>query len=158
MSPRAAWRLETLGFEQVADYAGGKADWLGHGLPREGETADVPYAGELADPDPPTCALDTPLAHVSGLLAGSGYGYCLVLNERRIVLGRVRKSALAGADATAPAESVMESGPSTVRPNKAADKLAERLAEQELRTAVVTTPGGCLIGVFHRDGAPSTRS
>ena len=47
MSPRAAWRLETLGFERVYDYVGGKADWLGHALPREGEAASVPNAGEL---------------------------------------------------------------------------------------------------------------
>jgi Mg/Co/Ni transporter MgtE len=153
LSPRAAWRLETLGFEQVADYGSGKADWLGHGLPREGETANVPNAGELADRDPPTCALDTPLGQVSELLAGSVYGYCLVVTEGRIVLGRVRKSALAGADATAPAESVMEPGPSTVRPNTSASKLDERLAKQDLKTMVVTTPGGCLIGVFHRDRA-----
>jgi 3-mercaptopyruvate sulfurtransferase SseA len=31
MSPRAAWRLKTLGFERVYDYVGGKADWLAHG-------------------------------------------------------------------------------------------------------------------------------
>jgi hypothetical protein len=27
MSPRAAWRLESIGFGQVYDYAAGKADW-----------------------------------------------------------------------------------------------------------------------------------
>jgi rhodanese-related sulfurtransferase len=37
MSPRAAWRLETLGFERVYHYVGGKADWLAHALPREGQ-------------------------------------------------------------------------------------------------------------------------
>ena len=47
MSPRAACRLETLGFSDVYDYGGGKAEWLGYGLPREGENASVPYAGEL---------------------------------------------------------------------------------------------------------------
>src|SRR5437763_16939727 len=104
MSPRAAWRLETLGFEQVGDCAGGKADWLGHGLPREGETADLPNAGELADRDPPTCALTTRAAAVAKLLAGSRYAACLVLNERRIVPGGVRGRALATADAGAPAE------------------------------------------------------
>jgi hypothetical protein len=151
LSPRAACRLETLGFERVADYPPGKADWLGHGLPREGTTADIPNAGELADPDPPVCALDTPLGQVSELLAGSMYGYCLVLGGRRIVLGRVRRSALAGAAESASAESVMEPGPSTVRPHTAADKLVERLTKQELKTMIVTTPGGCLIGVFHRE-------
>jgi hypothetical protein len=129
----------------------GKADWLGQGLPREGQTAETPNAGELADREPPVCALDTPLEQVSDLLAGSAYGYCLVLGERRIVLGRVLRGVLAGADQNAPAESVMEPGPSTVRPNRAAEELAEQLAEQGLKTAILTTPGGCLIGVFHRD-------
>jgi len=53
MSPRATWRLETLGFEQLYDHVGGTADWLGHALPREGEAASVPNAGEPVDADPP---------------------------------------------------------------------------------------------------------
>ena len=36
MSPRAAWRLESFGFEQVYDYVAGKADWGAAGLPLEG--------------------------------------------------------------------------------------------------------------------------
>jgi CBS domain-containing protein len=153
MSPRAAWRLETLGFEQVHDYVGGKADWLANGLPREGANATVPYAGELADRDPPTCALDTPVADVRAALDGSRYGFCLVVNERRIVLGRVRRSAIKNATPTATAESAMEPGPSTVRFNVSAADLAHRLATRDLKAAVVTTPGGCLVGVFHRADA-----
>ena len=34
MSPRAACRLDTLGFEHVYDYLTGKYDWLARGLPR----------------------------------------------------------------------------------------------------------------------------
>jgi hypothetical protein len=45
----------------------------------------------------------------------------------------------------------MEPGPSTVRPNTRAQELAERLGKQGLKTAIVATPRGCLIGVFHRD-------
>jgi rhodanese-related sulfurtransferase len=37
MSPRAACRLDTLGFEHVYDYMPGKFDCLARGLPREGE-------------------------------------------------------------------------------------------------------------------------
>src|SRR5712691_518454 len=33
MSPRAAWRLERLGFTPVYDYALGKVDWMAAGLP-----------------------------------------------------------------------------------------------------------------------------
>jgi Mg/Co/Ni transporter MgtE len=152
MSPRAAWRLETLGFEQVHDYVGGKAEWLANGLPREG-IAGVPYAGELVDRDPPTCALTDSAEEVRARLAPERYGFCLVLNEQRILLGRVRRSALDGADAAASAESLMEPGPSTVRFNTPARDLAQTLTSENRKTAIVTTPGGCLVGVFHREEA-----
>ena len=124
-----------------------------YGLPREGETASVLYAGELIDADPPTCGLPTSVGEVRALLDGSRYGFCLVLNEQRILLGRVRRSAIAGADRHGTAESVMEAGPSTVRPNTRAADLVERLAKDDLRTAIVTTPEGRLLGVFHRADA-----
>jgi hypothetical protein len=57
MSPRAAVRLETLGFTQVFDYAAGKADWTSTGLPTEGTLADQPRAGDIAQRDVPTCGL-----------------------------------------------------------------------------------------------------
>jgi CBS-domain-containing membrane protein len=128
----------------------GKADWLGHGLPREGENADHPYAGELADADPPTCALADGASSIDALLQGSRYGFCVVTSAQRVVLGRVRRSALASASRDSTAESLMEPGPSTVRPNTAVDELVERLTKRELRTAIVTTPTGRLLGVFHR--------
>jgi rhodanese-related sulfurtransferase/CBS domain-containing protein len=152
MSPRAAWRLETLGFERVHDYVGGKANWLAHALPREGEDL-VTYAGELVEPAPPTCVLSDSVADVRAALEGSRYGICLVATEHRIVLGRVRRSALNEADPSAAAESVMEAGPSTVRPNTNARELIERLAKRDLTTAIVTTPEGRLIGVFDRADA-----
>lgn len=154
MSPRAAWRLETLGFEHVHDYVAGKADWLSNGLPREGEAANAPYAGDVVDADPPTCALGDTIGDVRATLDGSRYGFCLVvLGEHRVLLGRVRRSAIDGADPGATAEHVMEPGPSTVRYDSQLRDLVERLAERGLKTAVVTTPGGCLVGVFHRADA-----
>lgn len=128
----------------------GKADWLGHGMPREGETAGHPYVGELADGDPPTCALSDQAGIVRARLEDSRYGFCMVLSEQRIVLGRVRRSALSSAGDDATAESLMEPGPSTVRPNKTVGEVVERLAKNELKTMVVTTPAGRLLGVFHR--------
>ena len=155
MSPRAACRLETLGFDPslVFDYVDGKADWLANGLPREGENASVLYAGDIVDEDPPTCSLDTRVAEVLLLLDASRYGFALVLSARSVVLGRVRRSSLEAADAAATAEQVMEPGPSTLRFNTAADELVDRLASRNLKTAVVTTPSGCLVGVFHRADA-----
>jgi CBS-domain-containing membrane protein len=44
----------------------------------------------------------------------------------------------------------MEPGPSTVRPDEPAQKIGQRLAERELKCAVVTTPEGRLLGVARR--------
>jgi predicted transcriptional regulator len=155
MSPRAACRLETLGFDPrlVFDYVEGKAGWLAYGLPSEGNNATVLYAGELVDAEPPTCALDTPVPEIRHALAATGYGFALVISAGRIVLGRVRRSALASADDSSTAEKVMEAGPSTVRFNTPAHELVQRLAKRDLKTAVVTTPDGCLVGVFQRGEA-----
>ena len=152
MSPRAAWRLETLGFEQVYHYVGGKAGWLANGLHLEGAQAP-PYAGDLVDPDPPTCTLSSTIAEVRAALDGSRYGFCIVVTDRRIVFGRIARSAIEHADPTASAESVMEPGPSTVRFDVVAAELVRRLAARDLRTAIITTPGGRLVGVFHRADA-----
>ena len=53
MSPRAAWRLEELGFKQVYDFVPGKMAWLAMGWSREGRAAAVPNAGEIARRDTP---------------------------------------------------------------------------------------------------------
>ncbi|MEW6583283.1 MAG: CBS domain-containing protein [Actinomycetota bacterium] len=153
MSPRAAWRLEALGFEDVNDYVAGKADWLANGLPREGRAATVPYAGDLVDADPPTCRPGDTVARLRERLGGGGDAFLLVLNERRIVLGRVRRGALLRAEPSAGAVDVMEPGPSTVRPNVPARDLVRRLTDRGLGSAIVTTPAGRLVGVFRRRDA-----
>ncbi len=55
MSPRAAWRLESLGFGEVYDYAAGKLDWMAAGLPTEGTNAELLRAGDVARNDVSTC-------------------------------------------------------------------------------------------------------
>lgn len=104
----------------------------------------------MVDPNPPTCALADHAESIRAALAATRYGFCLVVNDQRIVLGRVRKSTLCDADPSATAEAIMESGPSTVRPNQSAETLRQRLASGSLATAIVTTPTGALLGVFHR--------
>ena len=61
MSPRAACRLESLGFGQVFDYVPGKADWMAAGLAMEGPLAEGPRAGDVMRTDPPTCRPAAPL-------------------------------------------------------------------------------------------------
>lgn len=150
MSPRAACRLETLGFEQVYDYVPGKVDWLARGLPTEGENADQPRVCALARDDVVTCSLDTPIDEIADKIAASPYGFALVLTANRTLLGRLRRSKLVGVDSWTPAEEVMDPGPSTVRADLSVDELRKRLDDRDLKSALVSTPEGKLIGVVTR--------
>jgi CBS domain-containing protein len=154
MSPRAACRLATLGFTRVYDYAAGKVDWLAHGLPVEGSQADQPTAGSLARQDVATCALDSTVGDALDAIAGSPYGFALVVSPGSVLLGRVRRSVLEGRAAHDPIEPVMEPGPSTIRPHETPVELHGRLRSSSARSLVVTRPDGSLIGVVRRDDVP----
>lgn len=149
MSPRAACRLETLGFEHVFDYLPGKVDWLARGLAREGEQAGALRAAEAVRDDVVSCGLGDRLGDVRPRVEASPYGFALVVSDDGTLLGRLRKAALEEApDATA--GDVMEAGPSTVRADAPVDPLRERLEQRQLTTAIVTTPEGVLLGVVRR--------
>src|ERR671932_780533 len=90
MSPRAAWRLESLGFSEVYDYKEGKLDWLAAGLPTEGTNAAKPRAGDVARKDVPTCSLGEKLGSVAKKAAAAGWNACVVVNEERVVLGLLK--------------------------------------------------------------------
>ena len=111
MSPRAAWRLESLGFGEVYDYVGSKMEWIGAGLPWEGSEASQPRLGDLASADVALCELDDTVGVVRAAL-GQG-PVCLVVNEERIVLGLVRAEAL-GPDEDRPVTEVMDEGPAPI--------------------------------------------
>lgn len=154
MSPRAACRLDTLGFEHVYDYMPGKVDWLARGLPREGEKADEPRAVDFAGQDAVTCRLHDRVGEVRRRVEASPYGFAFVLSDGGVLLGRLRKAALER-DPDATAESVMEPGPSTVRADTQPARLRQRLQDSHLSTAVITDPDGRLLGVVHRDDLPA---
>jgi CBS domain-containing protein len=127
----------------------GKEDWLARGLPTEGERAGDKRVDAYARDDVVTCGLGDTIAAVRPRVADSPYGFALVVADGGVLLGRLRKSALDG-DPDARAEDVMEPGPSTVRPDSDPADLRKRLTERDLRTAVVSTPEGALIGVVLR--------
>ena len=110
MSPRAAWRLERLGYGPVHDYAAGKVDWMAAGLPTVRADASERRALDAADRDPPMCRPDDRVGDITGMSDRS----VVVVNERGIVLGRVTPGRV-DAPAPTPVEEVMEPGPATVR-------------------------------------------
>jgi Mg/Co/Ni transporter MgtE len=99
VSPRAAARLDSIGFERVYDYVAGN-----------------------------------------------------VVDARRVVLGRLGRSAIAG-DGDATVEEAMSPGPSTVRPSMELDRAVERMRAQRLTNVPVTRSDGVLVGVIRRDDA-----
>jgi rhodanese-related sulfurtransferase/CBS domain-containing protein len=149
MSPRAAWRLETLGFGDVYHYVGGKADWMAAGLPIEGTAADLLTTGKLVRTGVPTCSLTTRVAEIRRMLEASDWSSSFVVNDERVVLGRIYRSRLGHDDQTA--EEVMDPGPVTFRPDITVQEMAERMGHDELRTAPITTSDGRLLGLLLRE-------
>ncbi len=152
MSPRAAWRLEGLGFSKVYDYAPSKVDWFAAGLPMEGALSSVPTVGDVAREDVPTCAPEEKVGVVRGRVRRTSWDRCVVVNEERVVLGLLREKELAS-DPTATAEEAMRFGPTTVRPDTPAEKMAERMRKRGTASVVVTTPDGELVGLMYREDA-----
>lgn len=152
MSPRAAWRLEALGFTNVFDYVAGKVDWGAAGLRYEGSLAERPTAADAADPEVPACSLDDDLAAVRERVRASGWETCIVLNLERIVLGRLGRRAIRSDEPTT-IEAAMSEGPSTVRPSQPLQDLVKRMVRSNQRTALVTTSEGRLVGLVKREEA-----
>ena len=151
MSPRAAWRLESLGFTRVYDYVPGKTDWLAAGLPREGDAASIPLAGDVVE-EVLTCYLHDRLADVQSRTARDRADRCVVVGDDGSVMGLLRPDRV-DADDGVTVEQVMRPGPTTVRASEPLADLADRMKQAGVRTILVTTPEGRLIGLLHRDEA-----
>jgi CBS domain-containing protein len=151
MSARAAWRLESLGFSQVFRYTAGKYDWFAAGLPMEGTMAGLPRAGDVARRNVLTCRLTDRIGDVRERLP-AGEQVCIVVNEALVVMGRLRRAALA-ADPQTAAESVMESGPTTIRPNTLLSDIARRMHQRNVSSILVSDSDGVLIGILDRADA-----
>lgn len=154
MSPRAACRLEALGFTHVYDYVAGKVDWLAHNLTTHGTAVDVPTIGGRLRRDVVTVGPDESLTHVRVRVGDSAHRFALVTTADGILLGRLRAHALDDASAgdtdpdTAVRE-VMEPGPSTLRPHEPAAEVRAPLEAKDLTYAIVTDPDGRLLGTVH---------
>ncbi len=152
MSPRAAWRLESLGFTKVYDYVGGKSDWIAAGLPVEGEQANIPRAIDVVRRDVPTCGPFDLIGDVSDRVEAAPDDVCIVTNDDGIVLGRLRRRALTSARGKTVHE-VMESGPTTTRADAWLEGLVPRLDSAGVLSMIITTPEGRLLGIVYREDA-----
>jgi CBS domain-containing protein len=145
MSARAAWRLESLGYTNVYDYAAGKVDWQANGLPTEGPMARELRIGAIAVTDVPTCRPDQTIGdlHLDDDL-------CVVVNDEGVILGDLRGKALR-ADPDTRVTDVMNPAPITYRPNLSVHEMAHQLVDNPARRVLVSDADGHLLGVLHRD-------
>jgi CBS domain-containing protein len=156
LSPRAASRLESIGFERVYDYVAGKADWGSAGLPLEGAEDSETRAGAHLRTEAPTCRPYDRLREVCECLDESGWDTCFVVDERRVVLGRLGRRAIRGREDIS-AEQAMTLGPSTIRPSARLRDVVERMQRQKLTNLPVTTSDGRLVGLLLREDAERAR-
>jgi Mg/Co/Ni transporter MgtE len=149
MSPRAACRLEALGFPEVYDYAAGKADWFAFGYPAEGAVETTKRIGSLLRNDFCRARLTDRLGDVCGECDEAESDVCVVTAEDGCVLGVIRGSKLRQ-DADLTAEEAMRPGPSTFRPGKTVHEMLEFMQTRNITKSLVANPTGILLGIVAR--------
>src|ERR1700730_7913424 len=147
MAPRAAARLESLGFDGVREYKAGKLDWLAAGLTTEGENSNCPRAGEASRKDVVLCGLKDRLGDVRERARQAGWDVAGGVDAERIVLGLLRSKQL-DMDPNLAVEQAMRPGPSTFRPYVSTKEMADHMVEHDLDSAPITTSDGKLVGVL----------
>lgn len=152
MSPRAAWRLEALGFSEIFEYTAGEADWFAAGLPMEGANAALPHVGDVARQDIPRCNLGERIGDVLQRVQAVGWDRSVVVNDHEIVLGLLHDRELAG-DPDGTVEAVMRAGPATYRPDVVVSDALAQLTERKVSGVLVTRSDGTLLGWLRRDDA-----
>src|SRR2546428_10661941 len=118
MSPRAAWRLEALGFEHVYDFVGGKAEWRERDLATEGNGPFQLVAGQALRPPTATCRPTTLAGQVRTELPAGPDSIGAGTNGAGIRVGRVRWEDLP-AHADVVVDDFILRGPAARRPREA---------------------------------------
>lgn len=152
MSPRAACRLEQLGFERVYDYVGGIADWRAAGLPVEGSGKHGLRVADATSKGVPTCDVGERIGEVRDRARAAGWETCVVVSGDGVVVGRLRSPAW-DSELDAMVGEVMEPGPSTVRPDAALEPLVGRMRKKSTPQVLVTDPQGVFVGVLFFEDA-----
>ena len=129
------------------DYTLGKADWLAAGLPTTGKGGRPSRAIDAIDSHVPTCTPDERIVDVAARLGDLESPVCVVINDRRVVQGRLRVDRVDRAD-TRTAGDVMEPGPATIRADADLAQTRERMTSRNATSLIVTTPEGVLLGLL----------
>ncbi len=128
LSARAAWRLESMGFQEVYRYTPGKADWLAAGWETEGAEAKKKRICQMIHKDVPACAMRERLEDVK---------------SRR----RPNQDSW-DANPQARVADVMQTGPRTLRPDIDPKDAQKILRKSDASSAIVTTSDGELLGLI----------
>jgi rhodanese-related sulfurtransferase len=146
LSARAAWRLESMGFQEVYRYTPGKADWLAAGWETEGTQAKKPRIRQMIHKDVATCSLRERLEDVKSRRRPN-QDLCVVVNDKNIVMGVIQGDTW-DANPLARVADIMQPGPRTIRPDLDPKDAQKILKNYESPTAIVTTSDGELLGVI----------
>lgn len=75
----------------------------------------------------------------------------MVINDHHIVQGRLRRHHLDAADNSGLVETVMESGPTTVRADADLALTIDRMKNRNVESLIVSTPDGALLGILFNE-------
>jgi rhodanese-related sulfurtransferase len=145
LSARAAWRLESMGFQEVYRYTPGKEDWIAAGYDTEGTNATKPKLKQHLKTNVQTCLLRDRMQDVQNRRGTNDI--CIVLNDRNIVMGVIEGDAW-NANPLSRASEAMKPGPRTFRPDADPKEITKELRKDDLENAIVTTSDGELLGVL----------
>ena len=143
--------LEAFGFQDVADYEAGKADWLARGLPIE-RSGDAPItAGDLVS-QAPILEFGMTASDAASMIDHQQGNAGVVIGDGSVVLGLLTREAASG-EPDILVEELIELGPSTFRADA---KLADALSYMDRHTVdqvIISAPDGALIGLLTRADA-----
>ncbi len=144
MSPRAAARLQAMGFSEVYDYAPSKVDWFANSLPAEGSEAAKKTIADVAERDVPRCRPGERIGDVRQRIGD--WDVCLAVDDDDVLLGLLRAEAL-GLEDDRRVEDVMQEGPLTHRPDVTVEEMTHQLHEKPEPRVLVTNADGTVVGV-----------
>ena len=117
------------------------AEWATVRFPREGAEAGFNRVIDAVRRNVPACSLNDRLKDTGGRVQVGGKDMCLVVNDEGILLGRSRGAAF-DRDPETQIEEIMESGPTTVRPDVILADVVERMHRRRVDSILVSNERG----------------